>query len=188
MKSRELVLLDAAIEVLAEGGTRGLTHRAVDAQAGLPVGSTSNRFRTRDALLSGVLQRLLQRELALWTRFSAGMSTDSIEAFAFRLGRVVQALTGPERALTLARLAVFTQAALQSDLQAEIGTARGQLAEWMGPLLSELGSNDPGEHQGYLLALVDGLLSGQLIDPTPEFAPAPAIAALLHGLIDEQPS
>src|SRR5262245_42599709 len=53
MKSRELVLLDAAIEVLAERGTRGLTHRAVDARAGLPLGSTSNRFRTRNALLGG---------------------------------------------------------------------------------------------------------------------------------------
>ncbi len=51
MGTRRDDLLDAAICVLGESGIRGLTHRAVDAAAGLPAGSASNLFRTRDALL-----------------------------------------------------------------------------------------------------------------------------------------
>ena len=184
MSARELLLLDAAIDVLADGGIRRLTHRAVDARAGVPTGSTSNRFRTRDALLAGVLHRLLQREVTLWTRMFVETSTDDVDAFASRLGRVVDALSGTERVLTLARQAVFAQAAQEPAIRDELRIARQQLAEWLAPLLADLGSGDPEVDLRYLLALVDGLLSSQLADPVPEVPAAPAIAALLHGLID----
>lgn len=49
--SRRDALSDAAIRVLARAGAHGLTHRAVDAMAGVPVGTTSRYFRTRAALL-----------------------------------------------------------------------------------------------------------------------------------------
>src|SRR5687768_11877636 len=57
-------LADAAIEVLARLGARGLTHRAVDAEAGEPPGTTSRYFRTREALMSGVAQRIRQLHFA----------------------------------------------------------------------------------------------------------------------------
>jgi DNA-binding transcriptional regulator YbjK len=50
-------LRDAAIEVLATEGGRGLTHRAVDAAAGLPPGTTKNYFPTRQSLLQAVAER-----------------------------------------------------------------------------------------------------------------------------------
>ncbi|GAA3535258.1 TetR/AcrR family transcriptional regulator [Nonomuraea rosea] len=54
-------LADAAIAVLAEQGSRGLTHRAVDTAAAEPAGTTSRYFRTRDALLDGVIERIAHR-------------------------------------------------------------------------------------------------------------------------------
>lgn len=56
--SRKDVVTDSAIAVVAEQGVRGLTHRAVDAMAELPVGSTSNVYRTRDALITGIMERI----------------------------------------------------------------------------------------------------------------------------------
>ena len=61
---RRTAILDGALAVLAEQGMRGLTHRAVDAAAGLPPGSTSYYFRSRAALVAGCVQRLLERDLA----------------------------------------------------------------------------------------------------------------------------
>jgi DNA-binding transcriptional regulator YbjK len=62
-------LADTAIGVLAERGSRGLTHRAVDAAAEVPPGTTSRYFRTRDALLAGAVERttgqLLERIAAV---------------------------------------------------------------------------------------------------------------------------
>ncbi|MDX6295052.1 MAG: hypothetical protein QOH50_4127 [Kribbellaceae bacterium] len=58
---RRTQLADAGLAVLAESGARGLTHRAVDAAAGLPAGTTSNYFRTRDALLGALGERIFER-------------------------------------------------------------------------------------------------------------------------------
>ncbi|MER6094887.1 TetR family transcriptional regulator [Streptomyces sp. NPDC001728] len=58
---RRTALLDAAIEVLADEGARGLTFRAVDARAGVPTGTSSNYFRDRDQLLSQVGDRIFVR-------------------------------------------------------------------------------------------------------------------------------
>ena len=48
---RRAELLEAAVDVVAEAGLRGLTHRAVDARAGLPEGTCSAYLRSRSALL-----------------------------------------------------------------------------------------------------------------------------------------
>jgi DNA-binding transcriptional regulator YbjK len=58
---RRIRLTDAGLAVLAESGARGLTHRAVDAAAGLPAGTASNYFRTRDALLGALGERIFER-------------------------------------------------------------------------------------------------------------------------------
>lgn len=54
-------LAEAAITVLALQGSHGLTHRAVDAAAGVPTGTTSRYFRSREALLNGVIDRITRR-------------------------------------------------------------------------------------------------------------------------------
>jgi DNA-binding transcriptional regulator YbjK len=58
---RRAALVDAGIEVLAREGARGLTFRAVDAEAGVPVGTASNYFASRDDLLRQIDGRLHRR-------------------------------------------------------------------------------------------------------------------------------
>jgi DNA-binding transcriptional regulator YbjK len=58
---RRTALIDAAIEVLAAQGARGLTFRAVDNEAGVPIGTASNYFPGRDALLVQAGQRVFDR-------------------------------------------------------------------------------------------------------------------------------
>ncbi|CAL9633142.1 TetR/AcrR family transcriptional regulator [Streptomyces sp. enrichment culture] len=58
---RRAALVDAAIEVLAREGARGLTFRAVDAEAGVPVGTASNYFANRDDLLIQTGRRVYER-------------------------------------------------------------------------------------------------------------------------------
>jgi DNA-binding transcriptional regulator YbjK len=59
--ARRTALLDAAIEVLARDGSRGLTFRAVDLEAGTPVGTTSNYFASRDELIQQLAERTRER-------------------------------------------------------------------------------------------------------------------------------
>ncbi|MDT0303733.1 TetR/AcrR family transcriptional regulator [Streptomonospora wellingtoniae] len=51
-QTRRRALLDAAIDVLAAQGARGLTFRAVDTAAAVPPGTASNYFPDRDTLLA----------------------------------------------------------------------------------------------------------------------------------------
>jgi AcrR family transcriptional regulator len=58
--TRRETLLDAAI-TLVGGGAHALNHRNVDAATGLPTGSASNHFRSRDVLLDAVVERSAAR-------------------------------------------------------------------------------------------------------------------------------
>ncbi|MEU7210003.1 TetR family transcriptional regulator [Streptomyces sp. NPDC044989] len=58
---RRAALVDAAIEVLAAQGARGLTFRAVDTEAGVPAGTASNYFANRDDLLTQAGARVYER-------------------------------------------------------------------------------------------------------------------------------
>ena len=79
--STKVRALDAAIELLGTEGLRALTHVRVDLRAGLPKGSTSNYFRTRAALLTGVVDRILERELPLvGATFTPTSADDLVEA------------------------------------------------------------------------------------------------------------
>lgn len=56
--NRRDLLADAAIEVLAREGGRGLTHRAVDREASVPQGTTKNYFPNRASLFLAVARRM----------------------------------------------------------------------------------------------------------------------------------
>ncbi|TDC95318.1 TetR/AcrR family transcriptional regulator [Actinomadura sp. 7K507] len=57
---RRRALADAAIDVLGGAGIHGLSHRTVDERSGLPAGTASNYFRSRDALLLAAADRVLE--------------------------------------------------------------------------------------------------------------------------------
>src|SRR5699024_1940010 len=59
MEDRRTLIADSAIEVIAREGVRALTHRSVDAEAGLASGSTSYYCRTRAQLIALTVERLV---------------------------------------------------------------------------------------------------------------------------------
>jgi AcrR family transcriptional regulator len=56
--SRRDDIAQAAMELVAEGGSHALTHRRIDRRLGLPEGTTSNYARTRRDLVLMVIQRV----------------------------------------------------------------------------------------------------------------------------------
>lgn len=187
MDERDERLLDAAIEVLAEGGMRSLTHRGVDAAAGLPLGSTSNRFRTRQRLVVGVLERILEREMATWAVVATRVPVTSPDGLATALGRLLERQLAADRVLAQARRTIFVDAANQPALQAAIRQARVQLVSWLGPLLEAFGSADPTTDVEHVLALMEGLVGHQLATRAPRFDAVTPISALLRGLLGPPP-
>lgn len=69
-------LLDAAIALFADGGARGITHRAVAAKAGLPAATTTYYFTSIDELIEEALSRHIQ----LWLHDLETLTTTPVEA------------------------------------------------------------------------------------------------------------
>ena len=69
--------LEAAVELLGTDGVRALSHARVDERAGLPPGSTSNWFRTRRALLAGIVDWIAEQEARRLRPGRAARAADS---------------------------------------------------------------------------------------------------------------
>ncbi|MEU9474152.1 TetR family transcriptional regulator [Streptomyces sp. NPDC048191] len=96
---RRAALVDAAIEVLAREGARGLTFRAVDGEAAVPPGTASNYFSSRDDLLTQagarVYERLQPDEATIARQRSAGRDRETYaELMRELVGRVASFRTG----------------------------------------------------------------------------------------------
>ena len=104
-------LLDAAIELVGAQGLTGLTHRAVDAAADVPTGTTSNYWRTRQALLDALIDRVVARERDRWEQLTQATFPSTARELAGTLAVLARVATGPDRALVLARYALLIEAA-----------------------------------------------------------------------------
>lgn len=186
MPDRRTTLLDTALEIVGRQGMRALTHRAVDAEAGLPRGSTSNVFRTREALLLGLAERFVTRE-----RGMANGANGSIDAspmgVAEALGRFAHAATTSGRTVTLARYALLVEAAQHPELAAVLMHGADDVDTWGLDLVTRAGSPDPARDHAVLANYVTGLVLHQLALPSQDFDPTATLAALIDTL-DWSPS
>jgi TetR/AcrR family transcriptional regulator, regulator of biofilm formation and stress response len=64
-------ILRAALAVIARGGTAAVTHRAVAAEAGVPLGSLTYYFASKQDLLREALRRFVAEEVERLERLSA---------------------------------------------------------------------------------------------------------------------
>src|SRR5690349_13310849 len=127
---RRLELLDAAIAVLGESGMHGLTHRRVDTAAGVPAGTTSNHFRTRDALLDAVVVRFAERERHNAEAIAGRLRPTSPGELAAALVEMAHAATGEHRTLTLARYAILVEAGTAPALRAQLLRTGAGVNDW----------------------------------------------------------
>jgi DNA-binding transcriptional regulator YbjK len=109
-------ILDAAIDILCDDGVGGLTHRQADTRAGVPAGTTSNYFRTRQALLEATAARTVDLH---WQRVEmlqsaiGPISRDALKALMIRM-------LDPDdqfRRWTLARFELFMESTRREELR-----------------------------------------------------------------------
>jgi DNA-binding transcriptional regulator YbjK len=146
--------LDAAIELVGTEGLRALTHARIDERAGLPRGSTSNYFRTRAALLSGVVDHLAAVEL---TGLGAPSSPDTVAELVDLLVGYLGFAAGPGRTLTQARLVLFLEAAHTPALREAVARGRLAMTAFLLPVLERLGSPDAATGANAIMAASEGL-------------------------------
>lgn len=168
--SRRALIADAAISTLARDGMRGLTHRAVDRTAGLPEGSASYYFRTRQALLQATVERLAEldgRDMAASAALleqAAAPSPPGHELDA--MGALAAALVGnwltSGRERQLARYELSLEATRRPVLRQTLVTSGAGIRAYAADRFAAAGVPEPGQRAADFVAFIDGLLFDQI--------------------------
>jgi DNA-binding transcriptional regulator YbjK len=137
-EERRRDLCDAAIELLAEDGARGLTHLRVDRRAGVADGTTSFYFQTRSALLRGATDRKVQLDVADFmaamneAKAAHGDKAESSPAsgrcpqLSQLAEQAMRTAVEPERSRARARFELLMVAAHDPELSAVFGSLMDQ--------------------------------------------------------------
>ncbi len=132
-------MCDAAIRLLADDGTKGLSHLKVDRRAGVPDGTTSFYFRTRSALLRAAAERLAELDLADLQSVAHSSDGRGDNLFPSRLSQVViQAGSQPQLFRTKARSELTMQATRDPALATILQQATDEFTKLHREILVQL--------------------------------------------------
>ncbi|MFI7103708.1 TetR/AcrR family transcriptional regulator [Streptomyces sp. NPDC050161] len=120
---RRAALVDAAIDVLAREGARGLTFRAVDAAAEVPHGTASNYFAGRDELLAQVTGRIHRSIAPDPAEVTEVMKAPPSRELVAELMRWINRRVTEHRTGYLAMLELRLEATRRPELRAELTRA-----------------------------------------------------------------
>ena len=146
--------------------------RACGRSRGPPAGSTSNWFRTRRALLGGLVDWIAERERADFDPAAVPM-TAGVDGLIDGLCAMADLQTGTFAVRTRARYALFLELAHDPELGEPLRRQRREFEEWTHRLVVEAGIRDALPATRAVMALADGLLLHRLtIDPALDVRPA----------------
>jgi AcrR family transcriptional regulator len=186
---RRTQILDAAIDILADTGVGGVTHRQVDTRTGLPAGTTSNYFRTRLALLEAVTARVAdlhwQRVAVLQEMIGRPQTRDGVKALMARMitdsGPTAGSAGGDEQARrrNIARFELFLEGTRRPELRPALNDIQAAAVKSASLILEAAGFDPSTEQMGELSRLLHGLAFS-----TMTFSPEQPGAENPAGLID----
>jgi AcrR family transcriptional regulator len=194
-EQRRAQLADAGIDLLVESGVHGVTHRAVDRRAGLPAGTASNYFRSREALLVAVASRVVERHQADMAEAAAAEAAradpasgkgDGVERTIDLISGSLMLAAGPHRARYLAVFELRLESLRRPALAAAINELMAAMAAFTGGHHAELGLGIPPAAIPPMLVMYGGALfalaTGPIEAVTPEVVRPLAVAIVEGGL------
>ncbi|WP_163509143.1 TetR/AcrR family transcriptional regulator [Fodinicola acaciae] len=181
-RERREALLRAAIELIAEGGTRSVTHRAVSARAGLPPASAGYYFTTSQELIEQALRFHVREWSASLSAVidGAAKSATSVRQFGERL---VRALIAGEQGVSVAVYEVYLEAARNPALREVVQESMAAFEEVAAGHLSRLGARDPRGAAKSFVAIVDGFALHRLANPLPHEEHVEALLVTMSGML-----
>lgn len=154
-RERRDALLDAAIELFAESGKRGVTHRAVATRADLPTASTTYYFASIDELVRAALTRHLQTWMAELEQLTT--VTESMEAIpAEPVDVIAQILANRPTDVVAAQLSILLESARDPELRTVMTDMLEALEGLAATLLERVGVRHPERIAVSAIAAVAG--------------------------------
>lgn len=183
--ARRQALLQATVEVAAEVGAAGVTHRAVTERAGLPLATVSYFFDSIDALVEEALLARTQADAREQIALADGLA--DAHATADDVARALASYATRRLPETLALFEIFLSSARHPTFRDAVSEAlvAGRRAAAAGARVA--GLPDPDIAAPSLMALAHGLMLHELAVPgslSPESMSTAFRALFLGFLLD----
>lgn len=162
---RRSAIADAGLRLIAREGLRGLTHRAVDAEVGLPVGSTSYYFRKRDDLVTACVRQLVEIDLLEIAATGIAHRTMTADELADMGADLMWHWITVDAHRHLARYELLLHSRRRPLLAAELLEARDRLRVTTAAMLETQNCARPESTALWFTSCIDGVVLDQLTRP-----------------------
>lgn len=179
--ARRRQLITATVELIAEKGIEGITHRSVAGRADMPLSTTSYFFGSMDELIGAAITEIADTIVA---RLDA--LTDELSKGELSLAEFADAVIGVATSAHRREVIVQFEAYLASDRRPELRDAVHKIMtgfeEATAKALSTAGVDDAPTLARQIVAVVDGFALHKIAWPRPDSDEA--LVSLLRRLLD----
>nr|WP_042183701.1 TetR/AcrR family transcriptional regulator [Kibdelosporangium sp. MJ126-NF4]CEL15754.1 Transcriptional regulator, TetR family [Kibdelosporangium sp. MJ126-NF4]CTQ93680.1 Transcriptional regulator, TetR family [Kibdelosporangium sp. MJ126-NF4] len=164
---RRQALVEAAAQLLAEGGFDAIRHRAVAERAGLPLASTTYYFDSLDELITAAVVYRGEEEFATgWAQLEQAPPNAGFEVL---VELVLDRLLGHETEsndaeAVLSRYERLVATGRRPYLKPVMGTDAVKLRELLSAIFAKCGMPVTGDRIEQVVALVDGAVLNAIIE------------------------
>lgn len=156
-QARRDALLRAAVELVAERGVAGVTHRGVAERAGLPPSTTSYFFASIDDLVLEALRVFAAQSVARLEALTAAFAGQELGAEEF-VGALVDLLVATPRADAMAQVEAYVEAGRRGEAAPEVRAVLRAFEELTVAILRAAGAAEPERAAPAFHALADGFM------------------------------
>ena len=186
MTDRREEILRAALRLIGSRGMHHVTHRDVAAEADVPLGSTTYYFATKEELLTEALRLFVAEEAARLhaaaERFQGVRAGPEVVADAI-VAEIGTTLTRPVE--QVAQFELYLEATRTPALAEEAKACFAAYEEIAVAALRSGGAEDPERIAPLFIALIEGLMFRQLVDPRSDWVERvlrPQVLALFEAV------
>jgi DNA-binding transcriptional regulator YbjK len=150
-------ILEAALRLIGRSGRQAVTHRAVAEEAGVPLGSTTYYFDSRDDLLRQALEHVAASEIV---RYEArGEELRSVKSGRELADRLIDDLVAAakDRVAYIAEYELWLEAGQRPELREAAQSWCDAEQRSVAGAMEVLGSADPATDASLVVAAIDGL-------------------------------
>jgi DNA-binding transcriptional regulator YbjK len=185
VSDRRRLIVEAALRVIARDGVNAATHRAVAAEAGVALASTTYHFSSKAEIVAEALELAIDRSIAAVERHTAPPLPATPGALVERLGELVGALCADDQAPLAAQYELLIEAGRSPALRRVAERWNGAYKGGLRAIVAAAGIPAPDEAADIVSDLIDGALLDLVSSPRERFveeALRPRLARVVAGL------
>ena len=150
-------ILEAALRIIGRSGRQAVTHRAVAEEAGVPLGSTTYYFDSRDDLLRQALEQVAASEVERYGEL--GEELRNVKSGRELADRLIDELVAraEDRVAYIAEYELWLEAGRRPELREAAQNWCDAEQRSVAVAMEALGSADPATDASLVVATIDGL-------------------------------